>query len=322
MSSKDEILLPDVARYLGLDPLQDRRLLWIADEALHAPLPDPFEECTDEEGNLYYYDPISDESTWVHPLDAYYKSLVAYYKGNPQTLQPSPCLGNLVGTMSNIKDVAATVIQATYRMHQIYRLKPRTAVQPVLTERSTRVAPIPIPFRPKTSSLPSGRRPSETLSTFRAKSCKQLHSESKVIPTYQSMAPRQDQRYASVAEEAGGSKLEQVRKMYHMEIESVQKISLGYKLLQAVLLIQRFYRGFQVRDKLSRTGIRCRRVSICTPSSLEGKRKGNIGDVMQAALIAEKVGLGTYARKPAEIRGKYGSVREMLALYKGTHKGP
>jgi hypothetical protein len=45
-----------MARYLGMDPMADVDVLWIAAEALAAPLPAGWEEHRTEEGDVYYFD--------------------------------------------------------------------------------------------------------------------------------------------------------------------------------------------------------------------------------------------------------------------------
>lgn len=55
--------------------LPDVNLLWIAEEALCAALPEGWGEYTDAEGNPFYYHATTGVSTWEHPLDEYYRSL-------------------------------------------------------------------------------------------------------------------------------------------------------------------------------------------------------------------------------------------------------
>ena len=63
------------ARYLGMDPIEDCAFLWIAEQALVAPLPDDWSEHMDAEGNVYYYNVVTDASSWEHPMDQYYRNL-------------------------------------------------------------------------------------------------------------------------------------------------------------------------------------------------------------------------------------------------------
>jgi len=83
------------AVYLGMRPVQDRDLLWIAECALTAPVPgarhprqlatprlrrgparrraDGWEEYLDADGDVFYYECSSAKSTYEHPCDAYFK---------------------------------------------------------------------------------------------------------------------------------------------------------------------------------------------------------------------------------------------------------
>ena len=67
--------LEDYAEYLGIDMAVDSNLLWIAEEAYFAPLPENFEEHTNERGDKYYYNPVSKDSAWAHPMDTYFRKM-------------------------------------------------------------------------------------------------------------------------------------------------------------------------------------------------------------------------------------------------------
>mgnify|MGYP000876599512 CR=1 FL=1 len=66
----------EYAAYLGMDPIADESLLWIAEMALTAPLPAGWSEHTDPAGNVYFFNAAGGGSTYEHPLDASFK---AYY---------------------------------------------------------------------------------------------------------------------------------------------------------------------------------------------------------------------------------------------------
>eukprot|EP00741_Cyanophora_paradoxa_P010425 tig00000037_g10080.t1 len=63
------------ARYLGMDPVFDAPYLWIAEQALNAPLPEGWSEHRDATGRPYYYNAATDASIWEHPLDDYFRFL-------------------------------------------------------------------------------------------------------------------------------------------------------------------------------------------------------------------------------------------------------
>lgn len=73
-----------------MDPILDRKYMWIAREGLKAPLPDhwkavyvlisklnikPTYWSETEDGEIYYFNFKSGESLWDHPCDKYYKNL-------------------------------------------------------------------------------------------------------------------------------------------------------------------------------------------------------------------------------------------------------
>jgi hypothetical protein len=67
----------EYAEYLGMDVAADRDLLYIAEWAITAPLPDGWTEHLDAQGNEFYYNSVTSVSTYEHPLDEQYRS---YYR--------------------------------------------------------------------------------------------------------------------------------------------------------------------------------------------------------------------------------------------------
>ncbi|CAE7222100.1 CEP164 [Symbiodinium microadriaticum] len=71
--------------YLGIDPITDGDLMWIADEALAAPLPSEWTEHHDSADRVFYYNVQTHASSWTHPLEQMhrdtYKSIVHYRSG-------------------------------------------------------------------------------------------------------------------------------------------------------------------------------------------------------------------------------------------------
>ncbi|KAJ3216374.1 hypothetical protein HK099_005901 [Clydaea vesicula] len=71
--TEEEIL--EYAKFIGIDPIEEEELLWIARESLKAPLPENWKPCQTEDGNIYYFNFITGESIWDHPCDEHYKKL-------------------------------------------------------------------------------------------------------------------------------------------------------------------------------------------------------------------------------------------------------
>lgn len=67
----------EYAVYLGMDPDDDRDLLYIAEWAIMAPVPDGWTEHLDNDGNEYYHNPATGVSKYEHPLDEQFRS---YYR--------------------------------------------------------------------------------------------------------------------------------------------------------------------------------------------------------------------------------------------------
>uniref|UniRef100_A0A8C7HYR8 Centrosomal protein of 164 kDa n=3 Tax=Oncorhynchus kisutch TaxID=8019 RepID=A0A8C7HYR8_ONCKI len=66
----------EYAREIGIDPNREPELLWLAREGIVAPLPPEWKPCQDVTGDVYYFNFSSGQSTWDHPCDEQYRSLV------------------------------------------------------------------------------------------------------------------------------------------------------------------------------------------------------------------------------------------------------
>lgn len=70
----------EFVRSLGIDPVKDNEMLWIAEEAFNAPVPPGWTEHTDEHGNTYFHCLATEESVWDNPMDALYAEIVDYHR--------------------------------------------------------------------------------------------------------------------------------------------------------------------------------------------------------------------------------------------------
>jgi len=79
-STGPDCALFQFAKYLGMD-LADTNLLWIAQEAMLAPLPEGWtEEADPTTGDTFYHHAESGESAWEHPSEEHYKRMYATLK--------------------------------------------------------------------------------------------------------------------------------------------------------------------------------------------------------------------------------------------------
>ncbi|XP_004749984.1 centrosomal protein of 164 kDa isoform X11 [Mustela putorius furo] len=77
--SEQEIL--EFAREIGIDPVKEPELMWLAREGIVAPLPVEWKPCQDITGDIYYFNFANGQSTWDHPCDEHYRNLVIQERG-------------------------------------------------------------------------------------------------------------------------------------------------------------------------------------------------------------------------------------------------
>lgn len=73
-----------------MDPTVDTGLLWIAEAALCAPLPEGWSEYTDAKGNVYFHKASEGASTWEHPLDSHFRKMYKEERANPSGREAAP----------------------------------------------------------------------------------------------------------------------------------------------------------------------------------------------------------------------------------------
>ncbi|MCO5580745.1 hypothetical protein L7F22_034615 [Adiantum nelumboides] len=79
--------LVEYATWLGMDLTNHKNLLWIAKEALIAPLPSDWKPCLTEEDEIYYFNFTTGRSIWDHPCDEYYRQIYKEEVEKLNTLQ-------------------------------------------------------------------------------------------------------------------------------------------------------------------------------------------------------------------------------------------
>lgn len=106
------------ARYLGIDPVADHDLLWIAVEALEAPLPSDWTEHFDSNDRVFYYNATMRVSSWTHPLEHIYretyKTIVNFRNANMAPQERSERLHQLQHEVKQMEhDVHKEIAQWT-----------------------------------------------------------------------------------------------------------------------------------------------------------------------------------------------------------------
>ena len=77
------------ARWLGIKPHEDIRMMRIAKEGLRAKLPPDWKPCRTGDGQVYYFNFTTGESDWDHPCDGIYRAKVEAERIR-ETEAPSP----------------------------------------------------------------------------------------------------------------------------------------------------------------------------------------------------------------------------------------
>eukprot|EP00929_Paragymnodinium_shiwhaense_P016309 TRINITY_DN12458_c0_g1_i1.p1 TRINITY_DN12458_c0_g1~~TRINITY_DN12458_c0_g1_i1.p1 ORF type:complete len:481 (+),score=100.75 TRINITY_DN12458_c0_g1_i1:114-1556(+) len=94
--------LLDYARQLGLDPVADLDLMWLAEEALATPLPQGWSMFHTQDNQPYFFNEITQDSCWFHPVDSCYKELVDLVLAVRSESPPAPLLRRAVAAQEHL----------------------------------------------------------------------------------------------------------------------------------------------------------------------------------------------------------------------------
>lgn len=68
--------LKEYAEWIGIDAEKEPHLMWIAREGLRTPLPEEWRACRTSDGEVYYFNFLTGDSVWDHPMDDVFKKRV------------------------------------------------------------------------------------------------------------------------------------------------------------------------------------------------------------------------------------------------------
>lgn len=102
--------LISICEYLGIRVLSEQNMLWIAADALKAPLPVSWTAQKDVNGRTFFYNHLTNQSKWEHPLDPHFRKLRDKYRQsnaglestlgrNSQILGREPSAGSSVNSV-------------------------------------------------------------------------------------------------------------------------------------------------------------------------------------------------------------------------------
>ncbi|CAE7850573.1 CEP164 [Symbiodinium necroappetens] len=79
-ASEADFKEPGYAKSLGVELEKDVDLVWVAREAFEAPLPASWSEHLDQERRIYFFNQVTQQSSWNHPMDEVFRDLIHLIK--------------------------------------------------------------------------------------------------------------------------------------------------------------------------------------------------------------------------------------------------
>nr|CAJ2476533.1 unnamed protein product [Leishmania braziliensis] len=116
--TEEEVL--EFADWIGMKLPQDSEFLWLAREGLKTPLPKEWKPCSTNDGEIYYFNFKTGESSWDHPMDGIFRQRFEQEKA--RTCKPaSAAAGNaasrsISGLTSSIHSSNTSVMPQTHVM--------------------------------------------------------------------------------------------------------------------------------------------------------------------------------------------------------------
>lgn len=110
---------------LGMDPTMDAAFLWIAEKSLQEPLPQNWIQASIEEGEngsegeIYFYNQVTGESSWEHPKDQYYRRLYQEKK-NARNMAGQQCR-KVHQNASNLNNIISEAEEAVFSLKEEMR---------------------------------------------------------------------------------------------------------------------------------------------------------------------------------------------------------
>jgi len=113
----DEADLHEYAKSMGVDlsKAEENDLRSVVREAFAAPLPPSWTEHLDEEGRVYFFNQVTMESSWTHPMDVAYKEVIEIVKAirqDPTTRLDAEGLSESTASPSPILSSRQQAVQA------------------------------------------------------------------------------------------------------------------------------------------------------------------------------------------------------------------
>ncbi|KAK7195003.1 WW domain containing protein [Novymonas esmeraldas] len=108
--TEDEVL--EFADWIGIKLPQESELLWLAREGLKTPLPKEWKPCSTNDGEVYYFNFKTGDSSWDHPMDGIFRQRLEQERGKVQARKTATTATNST-TTSSATGTATTANRST-----------------------------------------------------------------------------------------------------------------------------------------------------------------------------------------------------------------
>ncbi|GET90164.1 hypothetical protein, conserved [Leishmania tarentolae] len=90
--TEEEVL--EFADWIGMKLPKDAEFLWLAREGLKTPLPKEWKPCSTNDGDIYYFNFKTGESSWDHPMDDIFRQRFEQEKEKTRACKPASAASN------------------------------------------------------------------------------------------------------------------------------------------------------------------------------------------------------------------------------------
>lgn len=101
----EQVDLRGYGKSIGVDLDIDQDLQWVVEEAFAASLPGNWIEYADSEGRVYFFNQVTEETSWFHPMDSVFRELLALIKKLRAESPPAPEASRLQAIHEHLLEV-------------------------------------------------------------------------------------------------------------------------------------------------------------------------------------------------------------------------
>ncbi|CBZ28612.1 conserved hypothetical protein [Leishmania mexicana MHOM/GT/2001/U1103] len=124
--TEEEVL--EFADWIGMKLPQDSEFLWLAREGLKTPLPKEWKPCSTNDGEIYYFNFKTGESSWDHPMDGIFRQRLEQEKEKARARKPASAASSTAANRSTSGLNSRTPSNTTSAIPQMHVMLTDTGV--------------------------------------------------------------------------------------------------------------------------------------------------------------------------------------------------